>query len=291
MSGRTIRPSGAARESKTSSGGRIDFAGSDLPLTEDEAAKVEGGILQIPLAAGAVVIAYNLPDAEGLKLSREAISGIFLGEIQRWNDPLIQAANKGVDLPDMPITLVARLDASGTCFVTTRHLSAISEQFATTIGDTMTPVWPEIIKERGALIRGKGNGGVGAYIKAVPGSIGYVQYAYAHLTDLQMASLQNQAGEFISPNSESFKAAVESFKAELDPLNIADPRSPGAYPILSLSWLITRKNQEDAEKAKALKDVVRYCLADGQEAAALLGYIPLTEQAVRQILHRLDSIN
>lgn len=270
--------------------GRLDFAGSDLPLTDDDAAKVDGGIVQIPLAAGAVVMSYNLPNLNGLRLSKEAVGGLFLGEIQNWNDPLVQKANPGVDLPDLPITLVARSDSSGTSFVITRYLSAVSEQFAKNVGVTMTPVWPEILKERGALIRGKGNGGVAAYVKAVPGSIGYVQYAYASLTNLQMASLQNQAGEFVAPGSESFKAAVESFKADLDPLNISDPRSPGAYPIISLSWLIARKSQQ-SEKAQALKDVLRYALADGQTTASLLGYIPLSEEAVRQIVKRLDSVD
>jgi phosphate transport system substrate-binding protein len=128
-------------------------------MAKDRAAKIEGGIVQIPLATGAVVIAYNLPGVDGLGLSREAVSGIFLGEIQRWNHPLIQAVNKDIELPDIPITLVARADSSGTSFVMTRHLSAVSPLFGTTIGSTMTPVWPKILKERGALIRGKGKGG------------------------------------------------------------------------------------------------------------------------------------
>lgn len=270
-------------------GGRLDFAGSDLPMTEADTAKVEGGIVQIPLSAGAVILAYDLPGIEGLRLSRDAVSGIFLGQIQRWNDPRIRAANKGVDLPDMPVTLVARSDSSGTSFVVTRHLSAVSEKFAQNVGSTMTPVWPKALKKQGALIRAKGNGGVAATVKAVPGSIGYVQYAYADLTDMQMASLENKAGEYVAPNSESFRAAVESFRADLDPRDLADPYGGGSYPILTLSWLITRKTLEP-EKAQALKDVVRYCLGDGRKTASLLGYIPLTEQAVKQILLRLGSI-
>jgi phosphate transport system substrate-binding protein len=174
--------------------GRLDFAGSDLPMTVAQADRVEGGGVQIPMTAGAVVMVYNLPGVDGLKLPREAVAGIFLGKVERWNDPIIRAANAGVELPDRPITVVARAGSSGTTYVTTRHLSAISEEFAKTVGVTMTPVWPKILKERGALIRGQGNGGVAAYIKAVPGSIGYVQYAYGHLTNMQMASLQNQAG-------------------------------------------------------------------------------------------------
>ena len=169
-------------------GGRLDFAGSDLPLAEEGAAKVEGGVIQLPLSAGAVVMTYHLPGIEGLRLSREAVAAIFLGRVERWNDPLIAGANEGLALPDLPVTVAARADASGTTFVTTRHLSAISPEFATAVGASMNPVWPEALKDRGALIRGKGNGGVAAYVKAVPGAIGYVQYSYAHLTGMQMAS-------------------------------------------------------------------------------------------------------
>jgi phosphate transport system substrate-binding protein len=270
-------------------GNRLDFAGSDLPLTDEGAAKVEGGFIQVPMTAGAVVMTYNLPGIDGLKLSREAVTGVFLGQVKQWTDPLILAANEGVDLPDLPITLVARADSSGTTFVTTRHLSAIDKKFAKTIGGTMTPVWPKILKERGALIRGQGNGGVAAYVQAVPGAIGYVQYSYAHVTNMQMASLQNQAGEFVAPTSESFKSAVESFRAELDPLQAADPTSPEAYPILTLSWLLLRKDYDD-DKAEALKKVLRYCLTTGQELAATLGYIPLNKQATDLILERVETI-
>jgi phosphate transport system substrate-binding protein len=270
-------------------GGRLDFAGSDLPLTPEGVAKVEGGVIQIPMTAGAVVLTYNLAGVDGLKLSREAVIGIFLGTLERWNDPLIQAANQEVELPDIPVTLVTRAESSGTTFVTTRHFSAISGKFQQMIGGTMTPVWPDELKERGALLRGRGNGGVAAYVKAVPGAIGYVQYSYAQLTKMQMASLQNQAGEYVAPNSESFKAAVESFKARLDPLDAADPTAPEAYPILTLSWMLVRQDYED-EKAEALKDVLRYCLKEGQGTAGLLGYIPLNQEAVDKILEKVETI-
>jgi len=111
-------------------GGRLDFTGSDLPLSGKDAAKAEGRVVQIPVTAGAVVMAYNLPGIDGLKLSRDALSGIFLGKVEKWNDPLIQKANEGVELPDRPVTLVARADSSGTTLATTRHLSAINEEFA-----------------------------------------------------------------------------------------------------------------------------------------------------------------
>ena len=127
-------------------------------------------------------------------------------------------------------------------------------------------------------------------MQAVPGAIGYVQYSYAHLTKMQMASMQNRAGEFIAPNSESFEAAVRSFKADLDPTHAADPVNPDAYPILSLSWMILRRDYAD-NKAEVLKDVLSYCLTDGQKVADRLGYIPLNQEAVDVILQHIDAIN
>jgi phosphate transport system substrate-binding protein len=270
-------------------GGRLDFAGSDLQLSDAGVDKVEGGVVQIPVTAGAVVIAYNLPGIDSLKLSREALASIFLGKVERWNDPIIAAANPGLELPDMPLTLVARAESSGTTLATTRHLSAISAEFADTIGSTMTPVWPEALKQRGALIRGRANAGVAAYVKAVSGALGYVQYAYAHLTNLPMAALQNKAGNFVAPNSDAFEAAVKQFKSELDLVHEADPKGPQSYPILSLSWLILRKDYEDP-KAAALKDVLRYALTQGQQVAHLIGYIPLSRQTVDRLLQLVDLI-
>jgi len=154
----------------------------------------------------------------------------------------------------------------------------------------MSPAWPKVLQERGALIRGQGNGGVAAYVQAVPGAIGYVQFAYAHQTGMQVASVQNQAGEFVPPSGEAFRAAVESFRAELDLSQVADPRGAGSYPILTLSWLIARRDYDD-QKSAALTDVIRYALTEGQAVADLLGYIPLTEQAVRLILQDLEQID
>ncbi len=270
--------------------GRIDFAGSDQPISAEEAEAIDAGIVQFPMTAGAVVMAYHLPGIDDLKLSRQAIAGIFLGQVARWNDPLIAASNTGVELPDLPITVVARADSSGTSYVATRHLSAISEEFAEAVGTTMKPVWPEALKERGALIRGQGNGGTAAYIKAVPGAIGYVQYAYSYLPGMQMASLQNQAGELVPPRSDTFEAAVQSFRAELDLSQVADPRGAGAYPILTLSWIIVRNDLEEA-KARVLKDVLRYGLTEGQDVAERLGYIPLTEESIRGILKKIESLD
>ncbi|HPE73887.1 MAG TPA: phosphate ABC transporter substrate-binding protein PstS, partial [Candidatus Competibacter sp.] len=245
-------------------------------------------VVQIPMTAGAMVLVYQLEGVDKLRLSREAVVGIFLGTVTHWNDPLIVAANPGVDLPKTPITLVVRADSSGTTFVMTSHLSAIDKTFSERIGATMTPQWPDALKKRGALLRAHGNGGVMALVRSIPGSIGYTQYAYAYNSNISMAMLQNKNGQFVAPNDESFKAAIESFQAEKDPNNLVDPQGADSYPILTLSWLVIRKDLADEAKSKALQEVVRYCLTDGQTISAKLGYIPLSKGMIENILEHTE---
>ena len=133
---------------------RLDFAGSDLPISPEKIAQVEDGVVQIPLTAGAIVLGYNLPGVAELKLSREAVAGIFLGKVERWNDPAIAATNAGIELPDLPVAVVARTDSSGTTYVITRHLSAISVEFAQAVGQTMTPAWPVYSAMKTTLVSG-----------------------------------------------------------------------------------------------------------------------------------------
>lgn len=279
-------------------GGRLDFAGTDIPLPAEELAAIEGGAIQFPMTAGAIVLAYHLDGVSDLKLSRKAASGIFLGTITHWDDPEIAAHNPGVTLPHDYITVVARADASGTSYFTSRHLAAISPEFAEQVGKSMSPNWPKALKKRGGLIKGHGNGGVAAMVHAIPNSIGYMQYSYAHLTKMPMATLENHAGEYVAPNSESFNAAVAAFKAKLDPMadRRTDPDPHDAYPILELSWWLVRSKYTDPktgellQTGQALKDVIAFCLSDGQEASAKLGYIPFGEKGVNKILDKVSTI-
>ncbi|MCP5197117.1 MAG: phosphate ABC transporter substrate-binding protein PstS [Gammaproteobacteria bacterium] len=263
---------------------RLDFAGSDLAMSEQEMVETDVPVVQIPMTAGAVVLIYHLEGIDRLRLSREAVAGIFLGTVTHWNDPLIAAANPGVMLPKNPIALVTRADSSGTTFVMTRHLSAISQNFSEQVGVTMTPQWPDALKKRGALLRANGNGGVTALVRAIPGSVGYTQYAYAYHSDISMAMLQNKDGQFVAPNDESFKAAVQSFREEMNPKNLPDPQGAGSYPILTLSWLVVRKDIDDEVTRKALREVIEYGLTEGQTISAKLGYIPLNKEAIKLIL-------
>lgn len=269
--------------------GRFDFAGSDVRLDADALGEVEGSLIQIPMTAGAVVLAYHVPGVEDLRLSRDALAGIFLGTVSRWNDPSIAATNDGADLPDLAITVVARAETSGTSHAFTRHLSAVSPDFAERVGVTADPAWPQALTERGALVRAQGSGGAAAFVKSIPGAIGYLPYAYAHFSDLPIAALQNREGKLVAADAKSFAAAVAALKAEMDPAQVADPGGEESYPILAVSWLLIPRALQDPAKGQALGDLVRYCLTEGQKLSGTLGYIPFSEATVARLLERLES--
>jgi len=258
----------------------VDFAASDAAMTDAEIAKVDGGVILLPMTAGEIVLAYNLPgEPKGLRLPRDVYPDIFLGKITQCNDPRLVAANPGVALPDLPITVVHRSDASGTNFVFTRHLSAISETFKNGPGVGTTVVWPQSDK----FIAAPRNDGVTATIKQTPGAIGYIEYGYAKLTRANTALLQNKAGKYIEANAESGVAALAS--AEFPPdlrVWVSDPAGDEAYPIATFTWMLFYKKQ-DAEKAAVLRKLVDYSLTKGQTIADSMGYIPLPAVVVEKI--------
>jgi phosphate transport system substrate-binding protein len=263
----------------------VDFGASDAAMSAEEIERVEGGVQLIPMTAGAIVLAYNLPDVEGLKLSRDAYVGIFQGKIKQWNDPKIAAANPGVTLPDTAINVVVRADSSGTSFVFTKHLSTVSEEFAGSVGTNKMPNWTVGTKS-------KGNEGVSAAIRTTPGSIGYLEFGYAKHTNLQMATLENKAGKFVVPTIEAQQAALAAIEM---PENLiawgSDPLGDESYPIVTYTWMIFYKSYSDAEKAQTIKDLIRYCLTEGQQAAAPLGYIPLPESIAAKGQAALENVH
>src|SRR6516165_6319506 len=169
----------------------VAFGASDAAMTDAEIAAVKQGVVLIPATAGSIVLAYNLPGVDNLKLSREAYVGIFLGKVKRWNDPAIAKANEGVKLPGTAITVCERSDGSGTTFVFTKHLSAISPEFKAQVGEGTSVTWP-------TGVAGKGNDGVTALIKHTPGAIGYIEYGYAVHNKIPFAALENKSGEFVT---------------------------------------------------------------------------------------------
>ena len=264
--------------------GTIDFGASDAAMSDEEIAKVKQGAVMIPATAGSIVVAYNLAGVADLKLSRDAYVGIFLGKVQKWNDPAIAKDNPGVKLPDLPINVAVRSDGSGTTFVFTKHLAAINKDFADEVGSDKSVTWPV-----GA--GGKGNEGVTALIKQTPGTVGYVEYGYAVNNGLSMASLQNKSGNFVKPTDASGAATLanvtfhENLRVWPD-----DPSGAEDYPIATFTWLLLYKKYSDAAKLKALKDFVVYGLTDGQKFSAELGYIPLPAAVVEKSKAALASI-
>ncbi len=266
--------------------GTVDFAASDVAITDKQVAKVKRGAIALPMTAGSIVLAYNLPNVEnGLKLPRAIYTDILLGKIKNWNDPRIAAANPGVNLPSLPIRVVHRSDGSGTTAVFTQHLSAISPEWKSKVGAAKTVNWPKGI---GA----KGNEGVTAQIQQLQGAIGYVEYGYAMQNKLPTAALENQAGNYIVPTPESAARALEAVELPTDDLIafITDPAGEQSYPIVTYTWLLAYDQYQDADKAQVLEDFVDWALTEGQKYSAELGYIPLPKKVVDKVQSAAEKI-
>jgi phosphate transport system substrate-binding protein len=258
----------------------VDFAGSDAAMTDEEMAKVPGGVVLLPVTAGQIVLAYNLPGSpKGLKLPHDVYPDIFLGKITKWNDPRISAANPGLKLSDLLITVVRRSDSSGTTFVFTKHLAAVNETFAKEVGSGTTVQWPKSEK----MVAAPKNDGVTATIKQTPGAIGYIEYGYAKLTKADSALLQNKAGNYVAASDKSGAATLAAAVLGPDLRGwIEDPAGAEAYPIATFTWLLAYKKQ-DAKKAEWMRKLVEYCVTTGQSSSDGMGYIPLPASVVEKI--------
>jgi phosphate transport system substrate-binding protein len=262
----------------------VDFGASDVAMKDEEIAKIPRGVVLLPMTAGSIVLAYNLPDVTDLQLSRQVYVDILLGKITNWNDPAIAKLNPDATLPDTPISVVYRSDGSGTTGVFTKHLSTVSTEWKDKIGDGKTVEWP-------VGIGAKGNEGVTAQILQTEGSLGYVEYGYAKQQDIPIATLENKAGNFIKPSSESAAKTLESVTLPADlRAFITDPEGADSYPIVTYTWILAYKNYDDPEKLQALKDVVNWSLTDGQTYAQELGYIPLPATVVDKVEAAVGTI-
>ena len=267
----------------------VDFGASDAALSDEQISQAKAGATLIPATSGIIVLAYNLPDVTGtLKLSREVYADMFLGKIRHWNDPRIQELNPELKLPKQTITLVARLDSSGTTFAMTNHLSAISEAWR-----NQGPGVGKLIDWPGVTMTAPGNEGVAGRIKRSWGSIGYVEYGFAERLGLPMAHLQNKAGRFIEPSLKSGQAAIAANVNQI-PSNLRvflpDPDGEESYPIISFTWLLLHDRHPDAQKSAALKGFVNWALTDGQNYSIDLGYIPLPENMATLARAAVDRI-
>jgi phosphate transport system substrate-binding protein len=266
--------------------GKIDFGASDAAMTDQQIAEVPKGVIMLPATAASVVLAYNLPDFQGeLRLSRKAYTGIFLGDITNWNDPAIAASNPGVRLPKLTIAVVVRHDGSGTTFAFTKHLDAISETWRARYGAATLVGWPS------HAMQASGNENVAGRIQQSVGSIGYVGYEFAQRLGLRMARLENKEGNFVRPDGNSARAALAAVDL---PENLRvfapDPSGRDAYPIVTFSWILLYRHYDDPSKAKAVHDLLRWCLRDGQQFAPALGYIQLSQNVTSRALSALDVL-
>lgn len=268
----------------------VDFGASDAPMTDEELSKARGGaIMHVPTVIGAVAIAYNLPDlAQPIRLSGPVIADIFLGKLTKWSDTRIASLNPGVKLPTTDILVAHRTEASGTTFIFTSYLAAVSPDWKAGPGAGKAVQWP-------VGLGGQGNEGVAGTIKQTPGAIGYVELAYAKQNRLTTALVQNAAGQFVPPSVEGATAAAQAAAAALPAntdyrISIINPAGATSYPIASFTWLLVYRNMPDAAKARKLTDFLRWALTDGEKQASALDYAPLPAAMSQALIARLDSI-
>jgi phosphate transport system substrate-binding protein len=266
----------------------VDFAATDSGMSDDQMKKVPGGVQLLPMTAGEVVLAYNLPGVKDLKLPRDVYPAIFLGKITKWNDPKIVAANPGAKLPDQQITVVRRADSSGTTFVFTNHLAAISDEWKKGPGVGNTVNWPASDK----MVASPKNDGVTATIKQTKGSIGYIEYSYAKLAKVESALLQNRAGQYVAPGGDGGEQALAAAKLPPDMrLWLSDPDGAKAYPITTFTWMAFYRKYDDPKKAAAVKKLIDYCLTEGQKISHKMGYLPLPDAVIGEVRKAASNIN
>jgi phosphate transport system substrate-binding protein len=268
--------------------GLVDFGASDAALN-DEQLKDMPALVQIPESAGPVCITYNLPDLKSpLRLSSEALAGIYLGTIKSWQDPQIKKDNPGANLPNTPIVVAHRSDGSGTTNIFTTYLAAISPEWQKKVGKGLSVSWP-------VGVGGKGSEGVTGSVKQMSGAIGYVELSYATENKLPAAEIRNAAGEWIAPSAAGATAAIDAFHDQL----AQDVRTPvvnppasakDAYPISGLTYLLIPKQGKTPQKEEILKEFVQFVITDGQAAAEGLQYAKIPDSLVSQNKQQLAEL-
>lgn len=262
----------------------VNFGASDAPMTDEAMKSAPGKILHIPVVAGAVAITYNLPGDPKLKFDPATLAGIYLGQITKWNDPKIVALNPGVQLPDQAIIVVHRSDGSGTTFIFTDYLSVVNQDWAAKVGKNTSVNWP-------VGVGGKGSEGVSGQVKQLPGSIGYVELAYAEQNKMPVAELKNKAGKFVAPTPDSVSKAMATATIPDDfRFSMVDAPGDDAYPISGASWVLLYQKQSDAASGKVLVDFLKWCVTEGQKISPQLDYAPLPDSVQQRELKLLDSV-
>src|SRR6266404_290735 len=271
--------------------GTVDFGASDGPMSDEQLKAYQEkhgfGILHFPTVLGAVVPTYNITGVDAtLNFTPEALAGIFLGKITKWNDPAIADVNKGLKLPAEDIVVVHRADGSGTTYCWTDYLSKVSDEWKTKVGKGGSVNWP-------VGLGGKGSEGVTGTVKNTPNSITYVELIYAESNKIPYGSVKNFAGAFVKASLAAVSAAAAGAAKEMpDDFRVSITNAPGkaAYPISTFTWLLIPEKFSDAGKRDAIKGFLKWALADGQSYAESLSYAKLPKEVVAKEVKAIDKI-
>lgn len=271
--------------------GTVDFGASDGPMSDQQLKEYRDkqgfGILHFPTVLGAAVPTYNLPGvSSSLNFTPEALAGIFLGKITKWNDPAIQNANPKLKLPNTDIVVVHRSDGSGTTYCWTDYLSKVNAQWQKSVGKNTSVRWP-------VGLGGKGNEGVTGLVKQTSGAIGYVELIYAIRNKLPYGSVKNSFGSFVKADSNSVAAAAASKAGSIpDDFRVSITDAPGAqaYPISTFTWLLIPSHISDATKRQAIVKFLKWALTAGQASAQSLDYTELPKSVQTKELQAIAKI-
>jgi phosphate transport system substrate-binding protein len=265
----------------------VDFGASDGPMNDDQLKQATVPILHFPTVLGAAIPAYNVPGVQGdLNFTPDALSGIFLGTVTKWNDPAITSVNPGVKLPGDDIVVVHRSDGSGTSYIWTDYLSKVNPAWQSKVGKGTSVNWP-------VGLGGKGNEGVSALVQQTPGSLGYVELIYAIQNKMPYGKVKNSSGVFVKADLASVSAAAAA-AAKFIPddfrVSITNPEGKAAYPIASFTWLLIPSKFADSAKRDVVKDFLKWALTDGQNYAEGLSYAKLPKEVVAKEMKAIAQI-
>jgi phosphate transport system substrate-binding protein len=261
--------------------GTVDFGATDGPMNDDQLKAYQdkhgSGILHFPTVLGAAVPTYNVKGVTStLNFTPEALAGIFLGKVTKWNDPAIADANKGTNLPAEDIVVVHRSDGSGTTYIWTDYLSKVSDEWKSKVGKGTSVNWP-------VGLGGKGNEGVTGQIKQTPNAIGYVELIYAVQNNVLYGTVKNSSRNFVKADLASVTAAAAAASKEMPDdfrVSITNASGNNAYPIASFTWLLIPEKIQDAGKRDAIKSFLKWMMTEGQGSVEALSYAKLPKEVV-----------
>jgi phosphate transport system substrate-binding protein len=281
------QPIGSGGGIRQVTSGTVDFGASDMPMTDKQLQDSPVKILNIPTVLGAVVPAYNIPGVSAeVKFTPEALAGIYLGKITKWNDKAITSANPGVNFPDKDILVVHRSDGSGTSFIWTDYLAKVSPEWKSRVGSDTSVKWP-------AGVGQKGNDGVAGMVRQSAGAIGYIELIYAVQNKIPYGAVKNSSGNFVKASLDSVTAAAASAPKMPDDFRVSITDAPGknAYPISSFTWLLIPAHSKDAAKGKILAEFLNWMVTDGQKLTPALDYAPLPQNVVTKVKQAIKQVN